>query len=386
MGGWPDELEKEWRLLLSELEEADNGFLVVEYDRPFTRDALRRRLRAECRRRGWSLLEHALKDGRSLARLERGIRSSPVRVALLALPEAAPEMFRALNLARERLYEQGTVFIFLVSAEEHGELLRRAHDLMTWTAPPFTFALPEVDIPALPPPTAGAEAEQIEYYRERIHQALDENAWQTAYDLLPPLADLYLAAGMYEPAQELYRTLARYHENRGDENQAVAFTRRADIARGWQILRGLEAGRLSPDERLFLRRLFDDGYLRVQFTEEGEPQVVDEMGGEASAPRALYLTIKALSEEAAMTDSKYDIHIDHAEGLAIGDGAQVTVGQPTPDDTLTRALARARRILAILEEQAAGYTSLTIPAHLKLELEDKRREVQELERRLKEVM
>ena len=87
-----------------------------------------------------------------------------------------------------------------------------------------------------------------------------------------------------------------------------------------------------------------------------------------------------------MTDSKYDIHIDHAEGLAIGDGAQVIVGPPTPDDTLTRALARARRTLAILEEQAAGYTSLTIPAHLKLELEDKRREVQELERRLQEVM
>jgi len=39
----------------------------------------------------------------------------------------------------------------------------------------------------------------------------------------------------------------------------------------------------------------------------------------------------------------------------------------------------ARRALAILEEQAAGYTALTIPAHLKIELEEKRCEVAELE-------
>jgi hypothetical protein len=42
----------------------------------------------------------------------------------------------------------------------------------------------------------------------------------------------------------------------------------------------------------------------------------------------------------------------------------------------------ARRNLAILEEQAAGYTSLTLPVHLRIQLEDKRREVEELARRL----
>ena len=47
------------------------------------------------------------------------------------------------------------------------------------------------------------------------------------------------------------------------------------------------------------------------------------------------------------------------------------------------ALTRARRTLAILEEQAAGYTALTIPAHLKIELEEKRREVADLEDRLR---
>lgn len=48
-------------------------------------------------------------------------------------------------------------------------------------------------------------------------------------------------------------------------------------------------------------------------------------------------------------------------------------------ETLSNALTMARRALAILEEQAAGYTALTIPTHLKIELEEKRREVAELE-------
>jgi len=41
----------------------------------------------------------------------------------------------------------------------------------------------------------------------------------------------------------------------------------------------------------------------------------------------------------------------------------------------------ARRTLATLEEQAAGYTALTIPVHLKIQLEEKRSEVAELESR-----
>lgn len=46
------------------------------------------------------------------------------------------------------------------------------------------------------------------------------------------------------------------------------------------------------------------------------------------------------------------------------------------------ALRMARRTLAILEEQAAAYTALTIPAHLQIELEEQRAKVAELEARL----
>lgn len=49
---------------------------------------------------------------------------------------------------------------------------------------------------------------------------------------------------------------------------------------------------------------------------------------------------------------------------------------------LERTLSRARRALQILEEEAAGYTSLTRPAHLQIEIEDQRKEVASLEARL----
>ena len=56
-------------------------------------------------------------------------------------------------------------------------------------------------------------------------------------------------------------------------------------------------------------------------------------------------------------------------------GKGVTTAEPSP------ALRRARRALASLEAQVAGYTTLSVPAHLQLELEEKRREVAELEAR-----
>jgi len=46
--------------------------------------------------------------------------------------------------------------------------------------------------------------------------------------------------------------------------------------------------------------------------------------------------------------------------------------------TLALDLMKAKRTLTILEEQAAGYTILTVPIHVVLELEDKRREISKL--------
>ena len=56
----------------------------------------------------------------------------------------------------------------------------------------------------------------------------------------------------------------------------------------------------------------------------------------------------------------------------------------THQEVMTPALAMARRSLAILEEQAAGYGRLQMPGHLRIDLEEKRREVAELEARLRD--
>lgn len=48
-------------------------------------------------------------------------------------------------------------------------------------------------------------------------------------------------------------------------------------------------------------------------------------------------------------------------------------------------LAMARRSLQILEEQAAGFGKLQIPAHLKLQLDEKRQDVASLQARLKQL-
>ncbi len=54
-------------------------------------------------------------------------------------------------------------------------------------------------------------------------------------------------------------------------------------------------------------------------------------------------------------------------------------------ESVLKQLQYARRTLALLEEQAAGFTSLTIPAYLAIELEDKRREVASLQGKIKQI-
>ncbi|MBL1174141.1 hypothetical protein [Pantanalinema sp. GBBB05] len=72
-----------------------------------------------------------------------------------------------------------------------------------------------------------------------------------------------------------------------------------------------------------------------------------------------------------------------------GGTAKASLNPKSPEamanqEVISPALAMARRSLAILEQQAAGFTTLTIPPHLKLDLEEKQREVAELEARLRD--
>jgi len=51
-------------------------------------------------------------------------------------------------------------------------------------------------------------------------------------------------------------------------------------------------------------------------------------------------------------------------------------------ETLQQTLTMAKTVLGVLEEQAAGYTMLTIPPHLKIQRDEKRQEVASLQMRL----
>ena len=78
----------------------------------------------------------------------------------------------------------------------------------------------------------------------------------------------------------------------------------------------------------------------------------------------------------------------HDSVIITGDHNTVSIGTAGQTEGvadragLERALTMARRALAILEEQVAGFGALHVPAHKLIELEEKRREVAELERRL----
>ncbi|NEQ65095.1 MAG: hypothetical protein F6K21_06250 [Symploca sp. SIO2D2] len=59
------------------------------------------------------------------------------------------------------------------------------------------------------------------------------------------------------------------------------------------------------------------------------------------------------------------------------------MGNPIDDSaTLVQTLDIAKQVLAVLEQKAAGFTILSIPANLKVELDAKRQEVANLETRL----
>ncbi len=102
------------------------------------------------------------------------------------------------------------------------------------------------------------------------------------------------------------------------------------------------------------------------------------------------LQLTAMPQSALFQQRLAEVTAKSATVIANAPGVQPTAGahqtpeppplaaaQPEPSP----ALRMARRALEILEQQAAAYTNLTIPVHLQIELEEKRREVAALEAR-----
>ena len=79
-----------------------------------------------------------------------------------------------------------------------------------------------------------------------------------------------------------------------------------------------------------------------------------------------------------------DLHLISGDNCLVISLAETTQTKVKDNHALDQqqALKKAKRSLAILEKQVAGYTSLSVPPHLIIELEDKRQEIAKLESEL----
>jgi hypothetical protein len=301
---WPSDQERQRGLLLAELQDSEHGLFTILYDRPFTREAFLRRLQTEFDRRGWRLIKVALTEERLASTLTNALRDLPAKAAIVRMEGVYLPRFRALNMEREALYALSTNILFVFSQEAYSGFLASAHDLVTWMAPPYFFALPETGVPDLPAPAVGTRQElvdRIQYLREQVQAALEDDRLQVAFSLLPALADLYLAADMYDAAHQVYRALTLHYERAADGRQVALFAQRRDVAQGWRILADLGAGRsLVPKDRAVMKGLLDDKLLVIRSNGSGFV-AADEMGHEKPLSAQTLAVLQALSERAATT-------------------------------------------------------------------------------------
>ncbi|MEW5872805.1 MAG: hypothetical protein AB1894_26335 [Chloroflexota bacterium] len=83
-------------------------------------------------------------------------------------------------------------------------------------------------------------------------------------------------------------------------------------------------------------------------------------------------------ENITATDLAHCVYTNLYKIFASNVNAQSKISNDSIQDKID-TLEIAKRTLAILERQAAGYTSLAIPTHIQIELEDKRKEIFRLE-------
>jgi hypothetical protein len=301
---WPSEQERQWGLFLAELRDSEHGLFTVLYDRPFTRDAILRRLQTEFDRREWRLVKTALPEGRLASHLAGVLRESPARAAVVRMEGVYLPRFQALNLEREALSALPTNIVFLLSQEMHSGFLASAHDLVTWIAPPYSFVLPETGVPDLPSSAVGVRrelADRIQYLREQVQAALEDDRPEATFSLLPALADLYLAAAMYGAAHQVYRALTLHYERAADSRQAVLYAQRRDVAQGWRILADLDAGlSLVSKDRAVMKGLLDDKLLVIRSDGNGVV-AADDMGHEKPLSAHTLAILQALSERVGRT-------------------------------------------------------------------------------------
>lgn len=184
----------------------------------------------------------------------------------------------------------------------------------------------------------------------------------------------------------LARLAARY--GRGvDSPYADALTlqgRMLDNLRGAELYGDSEGHRAERAQILDSLNRLALGALDTSFNALCEPAPA---GGPLSAGGQATVTASGERSLAVGGDAT-DNTVVTGNGNVVGNGNIIIQGAPPGGNPpgaagLERALAMARRALAILEEQAAGYTALSTPVHLQIELEDQRAKVAALEAQLR---
>lgn len=301
---WPADQEKQWQIMVAELADAERGLYLATYDRPWTREALWRRLQAEATQRQWGARRISLGAERLASQVVAALAEIPLRLVAVRLDTVQQARWRALNLEREALHDLSVNVLFMIAQETYASFLNSAHDLITWIAPPYSFVLPEFGIPDLPPLSTHARSslgDRIDYYRDQVRQMVERSQREEAFRLLPPLADLYMQSEMYGVAQQMYQALAVYYDQAADERQARLFIRRRDVAEGWRILADWNMSRvLSHADRAILQRLLDQRDFSVSKTENS--YVISDDAGHARPVAVQFLAVLGALSEPVITD------------------------------------------------------------------------------------
>lgn len=301
---WAEKSEHEWDLLITKLSHSENGFFVILYDRQFTFDALIRRLESTFKSQGWMLLSTVLAK-RLYEFLASNVIDSKIKAVTIKVDKFTElnkdlnqnDNFRALNLSREKLFSLPTNLIFILQNETFPKLLVNAPDFATWINLPYQFELPQTSIPDLPPipQDVSGTTSQIDYYRDLIGEAIFNDREKTAYKYIPLVADLYLDAGKFDIAQNLFQVLCDHHELT-DIKKPQYYENKLIVAKGWKILDRLNAGRITLDEQNKIKELINDKVFFVQ-KEGNQLTIVDSFGRSQSYSVELFLRLGLLAEE-----------------------------------------------------------------------------------------
>jgi tetratricopeptide (TPR) repeat protein len=182
-----------------------------------------------------------------------------------------------------------------------------------------------------------------------VQRALEQGNREEAFHLLPPLADLYLEAAMYDVAHQIYQALADYYELGADDRQFTLFTKRRDTVQAWRLLASLRAGHLPPEDRLSLQKLLDSSLFSLHQTSDGV-SIVDDWERRGLLSPLLLAKLRTISayidRQAAALDAQAQAEGRH---LALLDNL------PRRPDIFVGRHAEIARCLEALSPEARGW-------------------------------